>query len=222
MNKHLLFLMLIPVLGLASCNGGGSAEFKKLSYLEVGGNVYHSEDGDLSSYYHVASYRLTDEDYAEAKAHCAPGVSLPQTFSLCSSCGVYYPLNGERPKYEFPETKVMHFTGVYNKMCTMKLVENSEATYISYSEYYYSAATRQFKIIEHDNVKTADSKGSHDSAYILLIGNYFNVSVEGENELIEKYNANYMVLNFNELTIERLTFIGKTDQIIYSYEEGNK
>ena len=85
MNKHLLFLMLIPVLGLASCNGGGSAEFKKLSYLEVGGNVYHSEDGDLSSYYHVASYRLTDEDYAEAKIHCAPGVSLPQTFSLCSS-----------------------------------------------------------------------------------------------------------------------------------------
>ena len=219
MKKRLLFLALVPFLGLASCSGGPS--YKKVSYLAFNGNPYVTEDGTPTTYYDVATYVFKDADYTEITSYAATGVSIPKEVSIIFNGRNENPINGKHAEVEVeaPETMTLHLSGLFNVNYTLDLKKDSLATYKSYNEYEYSEANRSLKTIVHENVKDSSSKGSQDSAYRTFSTHLYAV-LKGKDGKFDKYYAQSVLANLNERTLERYATISNEISIVYTYAEG--
>ena len=224
MKKRLLFLMLVPAFGLASCsNSGPSVDFKKVSYLSVNNTAYVNEDGSAITYYDFATYKFSDADYAEITSYLAEGVTLPKEVTILYDSTTVYGINGTSNKhYLHPNANLtMYVAGLFSKNYSLALKKDSEASYKSYQEYYYSEAKRTIKSVMHENVKDDTSKTSYTSAYRTYSAS-LNVYLEGKDGKIEKYEAQSPLINLNERSYERYAVISDNYAVTVAYEEEKK
>ena len=114
----------------------------------------------------------------------------------------------------------LNITGFHSQYFYLDLKKDSEATFETYSDYYYSEGTRSLKIVTHEFVKTETSKGSYTKAYSMSGGS--NVVTKGEDGKITEYKINNNLLNLSERSFERYKDFAETDTFIYTFAVENK
>ena len=209
--KKTVLLLLAPAFMLAACSG---ENYKKCVYFNDGGTTYVTEDGHRKNYYDVATYQFNDNDYEIVKSYCASGVTFPREFAIIYQAGSVNPVNGTPVEHQVVEEVALHISGYINQVFYLELKGDSEATFETYRDVYYSEASKTAKYEIHENVKTAGSKGSYTEAY-----SGSNVEVEGEDGKITKYKIVSDSYNLSERSFERYQSFSDTETVQYRFAE---
>lgn len=107
----------------------------------------------------------------------------------------------------------IHYGSQY-KNYTLTYKENSSAIYESYSEYYYSKATNEFKIVTQEDVKKTVSAASYELAY--RYDGYLTVSSNAAEYPTGQYKVEQHKYTIEEKSEELFAVLGNDISIIYA------
>ena len=216
MKKILLGILAAGTLALAGCSGNGgsgSSNFRKCTYLMIGGDLLVSEDGPTKSVKMVATYTIDVDDYEEISAQHITG--LPTSFNVVVDTYAVYPSRLSEAEHVAPSECPLTLNTVSGyKNYTMSLKENSVAYYETYGEYYLSESTRTLKAISHEDVRTSASLGTHDSAYIGPI----TITALADDIPTDLFKVETQSLKIGERTFERMISLGSEIYFVYTLE----
>lgn len=209
MNKKLLSLLVLPLVGMASCGGNN---FKEVKYLSVNGATYVTEKGAVETVAHVGKYKL-DETSSAAIANYL--VDFPSTFNIYFEETINP--NRDKTTFKMPESINFNF-GVVNVNLDL---EGNETRFRTYTEYFYNESSRQVKAVVHEDepllTGSAEMSAICDPEY-----GQPDVRVEFQEETpsfpTSKYSLKYVEHKFTSATKERIYSIGSIAHIEVAYK----
>ncbi len=202
MNKKLLALLALPLVGMTACSGN---KFKEVNYLEVNGEVLVTEKGSAKAVYELGTYEFDEADIANIRSWY---VDFPTSFN------VYY-VYGEDPNVDSVPFEMP--TQISRMGFVLKLNEASKTVYKTSSEVFFDEGLRTVKSVISEEKLVS---GSLTSAY------YYNtnLNIEVGTGPIEYPTSNYtiksdnVVHDFVEKNYERYTTLGKSDTVVVAYK----
>lgn len=202
MNKKLLALLVLPLVGMTACSGN---KFKEVNYLSVNGAVCVTEKGSAKTVYELGTYEFSEADLATIRGWY---VNFPASFN------VYYSHaedpNVDRAPFEMP-------TQIVRMGYVLKLNEASKTVYETSGEVFFNEGSRTVKSVISEEKLVS---GSLTSAYYSLT----NLNIEEGAGPIEYPTSNYtlkgdhVVREFAEKNYERYTVLGKSDTVVVAYK----
>ena len=202
MNKKLLALLVLPLVGMTACSGN---KFKEVNYLSVNGAILVTEKGTAKAVYELGTYAFSEADLATVRGYY---VDFPASFN------VYY-IHGEDPNVDRAPFEMP--TQIIKYGFTLKLVESSKTVYETSGNVFYDEGSRTVKSAISEEKLVS---GSLTSAY------YYQTNldiVEGTGPIEYptsnyKLKGDYVVRNFAEKNYERYTTLGKSDTVVVAYK----
>jgi len=209
MNKKLLSLLVLPLVGMASCSGNN---FKEVKYLSVNGATYVTEKGAVETISHVAKYKL-DETSSAAIANYL--VDFPSTFNIYVTERI--DPNADKTPHVMPKT--INFDA---GLVSVKLnLEGDETRFRTYAEYFYNEGSRQVKAVVHEDEPLLTGSSEMSAIYYPEYGQP-DVRVEFEEETptfpTSKYSLKCVEHKFTNVTKERIYSIGSIAHIEVAYK----
>lgn len=202
MNKKLLALLVLPLVGMTACSGN---KFKEVNYLKVNNAVLVAEKGLAKVVYELGTYEFDEADLATIRGWY---VDFPASFN------VYYSHsedpNVDKAPFEMP-------TQIVRMGFTLKLNEASKTVYETSGEVFFDEGSRTIKSVISEEKLVS---GSLTSAY--YSGTNLNIEVgAGPIEYPTsnyKLKGDYVVREFAEKNYERYTTLGKSDTVVVAYK----
>ncbi len=211
MNKKLLATLIIPLLGMTACGGN---DFKEVKFFSAAGFTPVTEKGYVKSCKMVATYLVSAEDLEYLTTNNYVG--FPSSFAI------YFEFNkipgSDEAAFEAPKNVRIHNTGR-----VMKLQENSEAVFESYTEVGYNEGKRTAKFTVHEDKEAEDSHGSYSTAYEAndsYLGYTLTISIpEGSDSPATKWTVSLPQHKFEEKQYERYVTYGEDTQVSYAFKD---
>lgn len=209
MNKKLLSLLVLPLVGMASCGGNN---FKEVKYLSVNGATYVTEKGVVETISHVAKYKLDETSSATIANYL---VDFPSTFNIYVTERI--DPNADKTPYVMPKT--IDFDA---GLVSVKLnLEGNETRFRTYTEYFYNESSRQVKAVVHEDEPLLTGSSEMSAICDPEYGQP-DVRVEFQEETpsfpTSKYSLKYVEHKFTNVTKERIYSIGSIAHIEAAYK----
>ena len=212
MNKKLLSLLVLPLVGMTACSGNSFKEVKYLAFSSY--NVLVTEKGVRETVSHVGTYRITDESATAIGAYL---LNFQRTFNLYLTESI--DPTADQVPVELPKTKVFNVLGV---SVTMEL-QGTESKYRTYNDYYYNEGSHEVKIVEHTDEPVLNGYSSSAKAIRFYQESYSApITIKIDDSVTEYPTANYEVKylehEFVSTVRERIMSVGTLNHIEVEYK----
>ena len=210
MNKKLLSLLVLPLIGMTACSGNS---FKEVKYLQVGNSLYVTEKGVTENVSHVGTYKLTEASKTDIGAYL---LNFPSSFNLYQVENVNP--NRDQTPFDLPEELHFFISGVN---VTLEL-DGTETKFRTYYDYYYNEGTREIKAVVHEDEPLLT--GGSSSVKALRYNDYGGLpfKVEIDEDVTEfptsKYSIKSVEHEFVSKTKERIYSIGSLNHVEVQYK----
>lgn len=209
MNKKLLSLLVLPLVGMTSCSGNN---FKEVKYLSVNGATYVTEKGIVETISHVGKYKLDETSSAAIATYL---VDFPSTFNIYLT--ETSDPNRDKTTFKMPESINFNF-GVVNVNLDL---EGNETRFRTYTEYLYNEGSRQIKAVVHEDEPLLTGSSEMSAIYYRGSGQP-DVRIKFEEEIpsfpTSKYSLKCVEHKFANVTKERIYSIGSIAHIEVAYK----
>lgn len=202
MNKKLLTLLVLPLVGMTACSGN---KFKEVNYLEVNGAVLVTEKGSAKAVYELGTYEFDEADLATIRGTY---VDFPASFNVYYTHGE--DPNVDRAPFEMP-------TQIVRMGFVLKLNEASKTVYKTSSEVFFDEGSRTVKsVISEEKLVSGSLTSAYYNGTILTIEEGAGpIEYPTSNYTLK---SNYVVRDFAEKNYERYTALGKSDTVVVAYK----